>query len=189
MTQAARLALFADKIVTPEVVIPHGVVCIEDGKILEVGRRDQVHFSEKEFEQYHFPDQLVVPGFIDLHVHGGAGRSFMEGTREAVEVISRHLSIHGTTACLATTVSASPIATIQAVENLGKHVGQNLGGALVVGLHLEGPFISAAKRGAHLPAFIRPPSIRIFDELLKISGNTIRLVTLAPELLLDIVLL
>ena len=182
MTQAPRIAIFARKVITPETVIPDGVVCIEGEKILQVGRRSDVKFQDEEFQKYQFPDQILVPGFIDLHVHGGGGRSFMEGSKDASEVVCRHLSRHGSTACLATTVSASPIATIQAVESLGKHVGQDLGGATIVGLHLEGPFISEAKRGAHLPAFIRPPSVRIFDELLRISGNTIRLITLAPEL-------
>jgi N-acetylglucosamine-6-phosphate deacetylase len=106
----------------------------------------------------------------------------MEGTEEAVKTISRHLARHGTTAYLATTVSASPIATIKAVENLGRLVKRDTEGAQLVGLHLEGPFLSEAKRGAHLPELLRRPSIRIFDELVKMSQETIRLVTLAPEL-------
>jgi N-acetylglucosamine-6-phosphate deacetylase len=182
MSETTRLAIFAKRIITPEIVIPDGIICIEGTRILEVGRRNELRLPTGEFQEYHFTDRVIVPGFIDLHVHGGGGHDFMEGTRDAVEVISRHLSRHGTTAYLATTVSASPIATIRAAENLGKLVGQGLGGAIMVGLHLEGPFISEAKKGVHPPAFLRNPSIRIFDELLKMSANTIKLVTLAPEL-------
>ena len=96
-------------------------------------------------------------------------------------MISKFLASHGTTAYLATTVTASPIATIQAVESLGKLIPQETGGARILGLHLEGPFISDKKRGVHPPEHIRPPSIRIFDELVKMSNQQVKLITVAPE--------
>jgi N-acetylglucosamine-6-phosphate deacetylase len=176
-----RLAILARKVITPEAIIPEGVVLVEDTKIIEVGNRKQVKFEESEFQTLHCEQQILVPGFIDVHIHGGGGRDVMEGTREAVEVISAVLAKHGTTSFLATTVTASPIATIRAVESLGKLMAEGTPGAKILGVHLEGPFISEKKRGVHPLEHIRKPSIRIFDELLKISGNHIKLITLAPE--------
>ena len=178
----SKFAIFTKKIITPDTVIPQGVVLIEGKKILEVGPRFEVAFEDSEFETLHFEQKTLVPGFIDVHIHGARGRDVMEGTREAVEVVSRHLALHGTTSYLATTVTASPIETIQAVESLGKLVPEETGGARILGLHLEGPFISQEKRGVHPPEHIRPPSTRIFDELLKMSNDHVRLITVAPEI-------
>lgn len=176
-----RLAIFTRQVITPETVIAQGVVLVHGKKILEVGNRFEVSFSDREFRTFHFEKQTLVPGFIDVHIHGSGGRDVMEGTREAIEVVSRFLASHGTTAYLATTVTASPIATIQAVESLGKLIPEQTGGARILGLHLEGPFISEKKRGVHPPEHIRPPSTRIFDELAKMSNNQVRVITLAPE--------
>jgi N-acetylglucosamine-6-phosphate deacetylase len=176
-----KLAIFTKRIVTPETVVPQGVVLVEGKKILEVGGRFEVAFLESEFQTLHFERQTLVPGFIDVHIHGSGGRDVMEGSREAIEVVSKFLARHGTTAYLATTVTASPITTIQAVETLGRLIPEETGGARILGLHLEGPFISEAKRGVHPPEHIRPPSLRIFDELVKMSNDQVRLITLAPE--------
>jgi N-acetylglucosamine-6-phosphate deacetylase len=181
MTSMSKLAIFTKKIITPDTIIPQGVVLVEGKKILEVGTRFGVVFDESEFETLHFEQKALVPGFIDVHIHGARGRDIMEGTRDAIEVVSRHLALHGTTSYLATTVTASPIETIQAVESLGKLVPEETGGARILGLHLEGPFISQEKRGVHPPEHIRPPSTRIFDELVKMSNDQVRLITVAPE--------
>jgi N-acetylglucosamine-6-phosphate deacetylase len=177
----SKLAIFAKEIITPETIIPQGVVLVEGKKILQVGSRSTVRVADDEFEMLHFEGQTLVPGFIDVHIHGGQGRDVMEGSLEAIEVVSKFLAAHGTTSYLATTVTASPIVTIQAVENLGKLISQDTGGARVLGLHLEGPFISQEKRGVHPSEHIRPPSTRIFDELVKMSNNQVKLITLAPE--------
>jgi len=177
----SRLAILTRRVITPEAILPGGVVLVEDKKILEVGSRKQVKFDEGEFQTIRCEEQTLVPGFIDVHIHGGGGRDVMEGSREALDVISAVLTKHGTTSFLATTVTASPITTIRAVESLGKLMTEDTPGAKILGVHLEGPFISEKKRGVHPPEHIRKPSIRIFDELFKISGSNIKLITLAPE--------
>ena len=88
----SKFAIFTKKIITPDTVIPQGVVLVEGKKILEVGTRFEVAFDEGEFETLHFEQKTLVPGFIDVHIHGARGRDIMEGTREAVEVVSRHLA-------------------------------------------------------------------------------------------------
>lgn len=176
-----KLAIFTKRVITPERVIPQGVVLIEGRKILEVDNRFTVQFDEREFEIYHCENSTLLPGFIDVHIHGCAGRDVMEGTQEALEAISRFLAGHGTTGYLATTVTASPFATLQAVESLGKLIPQETSGARILGLHLEGPFISEKKKGVHPAEFIRNPSIPTLDEFIKWSNNQIKLVTMAPE--------
>ena len=176
-----RLAVTAGRVMTPDRVILDGVVLVEGAKILEVGSRRAVRFSRDEFQVVGHSQQLLAPGFIDVHTHGAMGRDVMEGTDEALEVISRFLAAHGTTSFLATTVTASPIATLQAVEALGSQVDRPLPGARMLGLHLEGPFINPEKRGAHTAKYIRRPSTLIFDQLLACSSHQIKLITVAPE--------
>ncbi|MFN8008615.1 MAG: N-acetylglucosamine-6-phosphate deacetylase [Terriglobia bacterium] len=176
-----RLALFTKQVVTPERVIPQGVILVEGSRILEVNSRFSIHFDDREFEVFHCENLTLVPGFIDIHIHGADGRDIMEGTKEAVDAISGFLVRHGTTAYLATTVTASPYATLQAIESLGKLIPGGAGGARVLGLHLEGPFINEKKRGVHPSEFIRHPSTPTLDEFIKWSNNQIKLVTMAPE--------
>ena len=176
-----RLAVIAGRVMTPDRVILDGVVLVDGARILEVGSRAAVRFSRDEFEVLDHSRHLLAPGFIDVHIHGALGRDVMEGTTEALEAVSRFLAAHGTTSFLATTVTASPIATLQAVEALGRQVDRPLPGARMLGLHLEGPFINPEKRGAHSAMHIRPPSTLILEQLLARSGHRVKLITLAPE--------
>ena len=176
-----RLAVTARKIITPDTVILDGVVLVEGPKILEVGSRQEIRFTETEFPILDGLHHFLVPGFIDVHIHGALGRDVMEGTSEALDVISQAVVRHGTTAYFATTVTASSLKTLQAVEALGSQVGQPRRGARMVGIHLEGPFINSEKPGIHPVEHIHPPSVPIFDELLVHSGDHIKIITVAPE--------
>lgn len=122
---------------------------------------------------------LILPGFIDLHVHGGGGRDVMEGGDAAATIAQRHAA-HGTTALLATTMTA-PMADLQAAfEGLRTVVAkQRPASARILGVHLEGPYINPGRLGAQ-PDFARPVSL---DELASLNALApIRLVTLAPEI-------
>ena len=121
---------------------------------------------------------LLLPGFIDLHVHGGGGADTMDAG-SAITTIARQHARHGTTALLATTMTA-PLADIEAaLHALAPAIAQREpGAARVLGIHLEGPYISPDRLGAQ-PAFARPPSLAELCALLAIAP--IRLVTLAPE--------
>ncbi len=121
---------------------------------------------------------LILPGFIDLHVHGGGGRDVMDGGDAAAVIAWRHAA-HGTTAFLATTMTA-PMADLEAAFEGLRSVGAQppRGAARILGVHLEGPYINPDRLGAQ-PDFARPVSL---DELARLHALApIRLVTLAPE--------
>ena len=123
-------------------------------------------------------DALIVPGFIDLHVHGGAGRDFMEGEDSSIAIAAFHAR-HGTTSLLATTVTSDPQElrrSVEAIQSCQREL--RVSGARTLGMHLEGPYISPEKLGAQ-PSHSRP-----FDpvELTYLHQLvTVKLVTLAPE--------
>jgi N-acetylglucosamine-6-phosphate deacetylase len=124
------------------------------------------------------PLPLILPGFVDLHVHGGGGRDVMEGG-DAAAVIARRHAAHGTTSMLATTMTA-PLADLQvAFEGLRSVAAQQQrGAAAILGVHLEGPYINPGRLGAQ-PDYARPVSL---EELAGLNALApVRLLTLAPE--------
>ena len=118
----------------------------------------------------------VVPGFVDTHVHGGGGGSFSGGAAEAATVTALHRR-HGTTSLMASLVSEAPGDLVDQVVALREAVRSGL----VAGIHLEGPWLAAARCGAHDPALLRDPDPAEVDRLLAAADGTIRMVTLAPE--------
>jgi N-acetylglucosamine-6-phosphate deacetylase len=122
-----------------------------------------------------FPDCIVVPGFIDMHVHGGGGASYLDAGHiaQAVEFHRRH----GTTTTLASLVTAAPDQLIAGVRALADATREGT----VAGIHLEGPWLSVARCGAHDPTQVRDPEPAEVDDVLAAGAGTIRMVTLAPE--------
>lgn len=123
-----------------------------------------------------FPDCTVVPGFIDMHVHGGGGASYTDGHGIA-DAAGFHLR-HGTTTTLASLVTASPDELLSGVRALAGATRRGV----VAGIHLEGPWLSRARCGAHDPNRMRDPDAAEIDAVLAAGDGAIRMVTLAPEL-------
>ncbi len=124
-------------------------------------------------------DCYVLPGFIDVHVHGGAGYDTMDATTEALEGMARFFAQHGVTAFLPTTMTAPHAAILQAVATVGQWQAQPVTGTRSLGLHIEGPYISPQFPGAQPAIYIRPPNLHELDELL--AAGPVRMITLAPE--------
>jgi N-acetylglucosamine-6-phosphate deacetylase len=122
-----------------------------------------------------FPDCLVVPGFIDMHVHGGGGASYLEA--EHIAEAAQFHRRHGTTTTLASLVTASPGHLMTGVRALADATRSGT----IAGIHLEGPWLSAARCGAHDPAHMRDPEPAEIDAVLAAGEGAIRMVTLAPE--------
>lgn len=131
-----------------------------------------------------FPGATLSAAFFDVHIHGAAGHDVMEATPEALTSIGRFLASRGTGAYLATTVTAPLDATLRSLEGLAKQIAKKPEGAQAwpIGIHLEGPFLSHAKRGVHPPDLLLEPEIGLFDRMYEAAGGCMRLLTLAPEL-------
>jgi len=120
---------------------------------------------------------FVVPGFIDLHVHGGDGVDFLEASEESISRIATFQASHGTTQTLASLAPADAGLLRRAIERLAEHPRPG-----VLGVHLEGPFVSPHQKGALNATHILPPNVETFSELVSGCEHAIRVVTLAPEL-------
>jgi N-acetylglucosamine-6-phosphate deacetylase len=123
--------------------------------------------------------RVLAPGFIDLHVHGAAGAEFLGAGPDELTAILRMHARGGTTGLLATTVTAAAEPLEAGVRALAS-AGPVPGGAAILGIHLEGPYLCAKRRGAQDERYLRPPDAAELDRLL--AAGPVRLITLAPEL-------
>ena len=126
---------------------------------------------------------IVLPGFIDQHIHGAGGSDGMDGTVQDISVIANTIAKEGTTSFLVTTMTQSKDNILRALTAVKEYrENANNDGARVVGVHLEGPFISSEYKGAQPLEYVIEPNVDIFDEYNVASGNSIKVVTLAPEI-------
>ena len=125
--------------------------------------------------------QIVVPGFIDKHIHGANGADTMDAKIENLSVTANAITKEGTTAFLATTMTQDKSLIISSLSALKEYIEKESTGATLLGAHLEGPFISKKHIGAQPEEYISVPSVELFDEFLSASGNNIKTVTLSPE--------
>jgi N-acetylglucosamine-6-phosphate deacetylase len=130
----------------------------------------------------HIPGAMVAPGFIDLHIHGAAGRDFMDGSLATLQEVSRTLARHGTTSFLATTISASDADLEHALRGLATHRSAEMPGARHLGIHMEGPFLNPLRRGTHCAGCLRKAERDAFLRFIAWSENSVRRLTVAPEM-------
>ncbi|MED4224978.1 N-acetylglucosamine-6-phosphate deacetylase [Neobacillus cucumis] len=164
--------------------IENGYIKIKNQKIVEVGRTEN-HSLEEDFEVLDIPLQYkAVPGFIDVHIHGANGSDTMDATKEALETIAQALPGEGTTSFLATTITQGEKQIEKALVNAGEYIkdGQTPGKAEILGIHLEGPFVNPKMAGAQPIQYIIGSNLELFQKWEQLSRQTIKLVTLAPEL-------
>jgi N-acetylglucosamine-6-phosphate deacetylase len=123
------------------------------------------------------PNAVAVPGFVDMHVHGGDGASYGDGSSADISRAAAFHRRHGTTTTLASLATASPDDLLAAVRVLAEATRAGT----VAGIHVEGPWLSPRRCGAHDRALLRDPDPAEIDALLAAGGGAIRMVTLAPE--------
>lgn len=176
MSPSPPEALIAASLIAPQGVIAPAVLVMEDGRISALGTPANTALAPGTRVR-DLGEAVLAPGFIDLHVHGGAGIDLMNALMAAdsagVAAFTRHLAAHGVTSFLATTVTAPWEATLRAVERLAP---------VSLGLHLEGPFLSTERRGVHPESDLLPPTLARLTQLWEAAAGRIRLITIAPEL-------
>ncbi|MGJ5709600.1 N-acetylglucosamine-6-phosphate deacetylase [Staphylococcus equorum] len=167
------------RIYTEEEIIERGYIIVKDDKITDVGKGDY----EGALTTYDAQGQHVLPGFIDIHMHGGYGEDVMDASYDGLKHLAESLLSEGTTSFLATTMTQSDENITKALENIIEYQKQQnvLKAADIVGIHLEGPFISEHKVGAQNPAYVQRPSIEKVQQFQKTANNQIKVITFAPE--------
>ena len=164
--------LTATRLFTPHQLVENPRVTIRDGVIdsIETGKPDG-------------SETTILPGFVDLHIHGSAGVDVMDADQAAFDRLGLFLARRGVVAYLPTTVTAPLDRLLHAVDAIAAIVEADLTqGARPLGIHLEGPFISHARCGVHPTADILPPSLEVFERLWQASRGNLRLMTIAPDL-------
>jgi N-acetylglucosamine-6-phosphate deacetylase len=151
---------------------------IKDGTIARIGEISKDSAIDNILDA---GGRIVAPGFIDVHVQGAGGADALDGTRESMQTISQTCARFGTTGFLATTVFR-PDSDNRHLPIIAECVGTDLGGANLIGTHLEGPFISLEKKGMISPECICAPSQKIMDVIHKLVRGSLKIMTIAPEL-------
>ncbi len=181
-------AILVDRAITPTEEVPNAVILLEEGRILAVGTREAVSIP-RGARLVEMLNATATPGFVDVHVHGAGGQDVMLGTSEALEVVAATLARGGTTSFLATTVTAAPEVLCRSVSGIADAIAARANSGVVnhpraeiLGVHLEGPFISKVRRGVHPEKWIAAPSPDLLRRLLDAARGRTRILTLAPEL-------
>jgi len=191
------IVLCANRLYTPQEVIENPLVFIEDGIISAVSSRAEqevprnatvINFTNSTDD---LGGAILAPGFVDIHMHGGAGLDVMRAVITDLPHLNNFLTKHGVTGYFPTTVAAPIEQTCLALERMADAIeasqalsAGNGGGvqARPLGIHLEGPFLSHKRRGVHPPEFLVEPTLEIFERLWQAARGHVRMMTIAPEL-------
>jgi len=173
-----RLKIYNGKIITPYRIIPNGCILVTGNTITAVSEGNVDFGDAIEIDA---KGKYVAPGFIDIHVHGGGGHDFMDGTETAFLKIAELHAQYGTTAMLPTTLSGSKEELLQTLSAYGGANRKNTQGAQFLGMHMEGPYFAMNQRGAQDPRYIRDPDPAEYKEILSRSPF-IKRWSAAPEL-------
>ncbi|MFZ0956814.1 MAG: N-acetylglucosamine-6-phosphate deacetylase [Candidatus Sulfotelmatobacter sp.] len=177
---------------TPLEEIQNPVVFTEDGVITDLASRSTREIPANT-ALVDFADAVIAPGFVDIHMHGGAGLDVMQAPEAEVPRLGRFLAEHGVTGYFPTTVAAPVDVTCAALERIANTIEaeeSNTNGdgdndppqARPLGIHLEGPFLSHARRGVHAPENLALPTVALFERLWQAARGHVRMLTIAPEL-------
>ncbi|MEA5093830.1 MAG: N-acetylglucosamine-6-phosphate deacetylase [Sedimentibacter saalensis] len=167
------------KIITPSEVLIGYEVLVKQGKITKIDLQENMQNIEFD-EIIDGKGQYLSPGFIDIHNHGNSGYDFMDSTIEAIDSIGKYHLQNGVTSYLGTVLTQSYENIVEAVKNIANYENKE-NSSQILGIHLEGPFFSHSKKGAQPDKFIRDPDIIFIKELIKISDNKLKMVSIAPE--------
>jgi len=179
----------ADRLYTPQQEIRNPLLFIQEGRISELSSRAEreIPSSAKVLDlTTDVPGAILAPGFIDIHMHGGAGLDVMRAAPAELPRLHKFLTAHGVTGYFPTTVAAPLDQTCAALARLADVIEaaqtSGNGDAAPLGIHLEGPFLSHKRRGVHPPEYLVEPTVEVFDLLWQAARGHVRMLTIAPEL-------
>jgi N-acetylglucosamine-6-phosphate deacetylase len=182
-----RTIFTAARLFTPVEEIRNPLLVVEDSQIVALSSRSSTEVPPDD-RLIDFGDAVLVPGYFDVHIHGGGGLDVMRATLAELPRLGQFLIKHGVTGYFATTVAAPLDATCAALERLADAIeakeanGDSPVQARPLGIHLEGPFLSHKRRGVHPPEYLVAPTIEIFDRLWQAARGHVRMLTIAPEI-------
>lgn len=168
--------LQAGKIYAEEQIIEQGILEIKQGKILAINP-----IIDPSVPLISLPDHHIIPGLIDLHIHGREGSDIMDGTIESINTISRSLAHHGVCGFLGTTATSDWQQTLQAFKNLGNAFEQQQPGAELLGAYNEGLFFTNEHKGAHNQDYFVELNRSNLDKIISAANGALKVVALAPE--------
>ena len=169
-----RLLLRNATVVLPDRTIEHGAILVKDGHISSIGKR-----AATDAETIDLNGMTILPGLIDVHIHGAVGVDEMEATADGLQQVSKHLASQGVTGWLPTFVPASDENYANAVRAIAQSMQS--AGARVLGVHYEGPFVNSAQCGALHTEYFKTYSSPEDLNSLPVPENGVRMITMAPE--------
>ncbi|MEJ7739252.1 MAG: N-acetylglucosamine-6-phosphate deacetylase [Chitinophagaceae bacterium] len=172
------LKIYNGKVITPYRIINRGTVLVTGDAITAVVEGDLEVADSIDIDA---KGNYISPGFIDIHVHGGGGYDFMDGSEDAFLKVAEIHARHGTTAMLPTTLTSEKEDLLETLELYGRANKKNTSGAQFIGMHLEGPYLALNQRGAQDPRYIRDPDPAEYKDILERSSSVKRW-SAAPEL-------
>jgi N-acetylglucosamine-6-phosphate deacetylase len=175
----------ARRLISSGLVVEYPLVTVEDSRISQIESLNAADY-ERVQATYSFREAILVPTYVDIHIHGCAGHDVMEADSKALNAIGSYLSSRGVGAYFPTTVTSPTDETLRSLTGLATEIRRWAEtadhGATPLGIHLEGPFLSHLKRGVHTEALLQVPSVSLFDRFWQAAEGQIRLMTIAPEL-------
>lgn len=167
------------ELVLPNKILPFVHVGIKNGKIVKM---DTTPIStHKQYQQIDCKGHRLIPGMIDVHIHGANGFDIMDGREESIQEVSRTCASTGCTSFLATSVSSTIEDLLAMIDSVKRVVGHEVG-AKIAGIHLEGPYLNPIRKGMQNENYLRHPDIEEMKMIFKEAGSLIKMVTIAPEL-------
>jgi len=176
---AKKIKIINARVITSKRIIDPATLFISDGIITDISEKK---ISSKADITLDAGGNYVSPGFIDIHIHGGGGSDFMDGTvKDFLTIAETHLK-HGTTALVPTTLTAEKEDLLHTLEIYKEANARNKAGAQFMGMHIEGPYFAMSQRGAQDPRYIRKPDKKEYGEIIEKAGGIIARWSAAPEI-------
>lgn len=167
-------------VLLPHQILPSANIWVRDGKIERVDTQEATQVVEG-YERIDGNEMWLIPGMIDVHIHGANGYDMMDGTEASIQEVSRTCAATGCTSFLATTVSSTMDDLLNMIRSVKTMIGREQG-AKIAGIHLEGPYLNPRRKGMQNEKYLRHPDLDEMKIIFREAGSLIKMVTIAPEL-------